>query len=298
MPGRVGAWLLDGILVGLLSLIPVIFAFLSGAVTLNGQALDQLSQIEPGTYQPFALVTVAIVHVNIGVLVVAVGVYVVLHLVYFAGSWVRMGGTPAQRALKIRVADDASGANLSVDQALLRWLLLEGISTIAGGVVLILFLNIAATTPMNQLFGDRGGFGAFGYGSAGVTIVSDVVSWGSTLWLIVLVVSAGASSLHRGLHDRISGSVVLKPAPAYPSWSGYGATPPGAGYWPTQGGPGFYGSPQPWPGYPPQSSYPPGPSQAPSPYPGYGAGAPPAVAPPAPPAVAPPGGDDTSTRIP
>ena len=269
MSGRVGAWILDGFLVGLLSLVPVVIAIVSGAVTMNRQALDQISQIQPGTYNPFSTVTVPIVSVNSGLLVVVAAIYVALHVLYYAGSWIKTGGTPAQQVLRLRVADNASGANLSVDQALMRWLLLEGIATIAGAVFLIIFLNAAATTPLNQLFGVEANFGTSGYRSFGVLIVSDIVSWGGSLWLIVLAISARASTVHRGLHDRVVGSIVLRPAPAYPNWSGYGYPPQGMPSWPSQSGQGFYGSSQPWPGYPPQSPYPPAPVPAPSPHPGY-----------------------------
>ena len=260
MPGRVGAWILDGLLVGLLSLVPVVIALVSGAVTLNQQALDQIGQIQPDTAQPFSSVTVPIISVNFGLLVAAAAVFIAIHVLYYAWGWIEFGGTLAQRALKLRVADNASGANLSVDQALMRWLLLEGISTITGAVFLILFLNAAATTPLNQLFGLDTNIGTSGYRSFGVTIVSDIVSWGSSLWLIVLAISAGASSVHRGLHDRMVGSIVVRPAPAYAGWSGYG--------YPTQAMP--YGPSKQWPGYPPQSNYPTAPGSAPRPYPGYG----------------------------
>ncbi len=261
MPGRVGAWLLDGFLVGLLSLVPAIIGIVTGAVTLNQQALDQIGQFEPGTYQPFSSVTVPILTVNVGLLVAAASVFIALHLLYYAGSWAKFGTTPAQRALKLRVADNDSGTNLSIEQALVRWLFLEGIATITGAVFLVVFLNSAATTPLNRLFGLNGNFGTAGYSSFGVTLVSDIVWWGSTLWLIVLAVSAGASSVHRGLHDRMVGSIVLRPTPAYPIWSGYGYPPQGMPYWP-QGSQSFYAPPQQWPGYPPQSPYPPAPGSA------------------------------------
>lgn len=270
MGRRVGAWILDGFLVGLLTLIPMILALVSGAVSLNQKALDQIQQIEPGTTsQPFASVTVPLLNVDTNMLVVAATIYIALHLAYFAGCWIGFGGTPAQRALQLRVADNASGANLSIDQALLRWALLEGIGTVTGAVFLIFLLNAAATTPLNQLVReDTASTMSIGSGSLGsITLVSNVVSWGSTLWMIILLISAGANSVHRGLHDRLVGSIVLGPAPAYPSWPGYGYYPQGAPYWPPQGGPIVSGPAGPWSSGPPQPTYPTAPG--PEPYPTY-----------------------------
>jgi uncharacterized RDD family membrane protein YckC len=275
MPRRVGAWLLDGLLIGLLSLVPLILALVSGAVAFNQEALDQIQASTSD--QPFATVTAPIVNVSMGPLVVVLAIYVLIHAAYFAGSWIMAGATPAQRGLGLRIVDNASGNRLSIDQALLRWLLLDGISTIVGSVVVVIFLNAAATTPLNQLFGiDAAGRSSMTSGSfGGVTVWSNLISWGSSLWTIALLISAGTNSLHRGLHDRLVGSIVLGTAPMYPSWPGYAYPPQTAPYWPPQAGPGFSGSSAPWPGYPPQPGYPPAPAPGPySPVPPYAGQAP------------------------
>jgi uncharacterized RDD family membrane protein YckC len=265
MGRRVGAWLLDGFLVGLLAIIPLILGLVLGAVSFNRQALDQLMQIDPSTTDnPFALVTAPFLSVNVPALIVALAVYIGIHVAYFAGGWIRLGGTPAQRILGLRVADTVSGENLSIDQALLRWVVLTGISTVVSAIFAVVLFNTFATTPMNQLVGT----GATGTALArfgalkNVNLISNLVSLGNGIWMLVMLISAGAHPLHRGLHDRIVGSIVLRPVTSYPAWPGYG--------YPPQAGPYGPGGGQGWPGYPPtpepyggdQTRYPGGPPTA------------------------------------
>ena len=281
MGRRVGAWVLDRFLAGLVSSIAVILAIVTGAVSLNSQAVDQLKQIDTEAYQPFSSVTAPLLNVNTGLLVVAVVVYVALSAAYFAGCWVSFGGTPCQRALHLQVADVASGKNLPLGRALFRWVLLEGLSAGIGAVFIIFFVDAIATTPTNQWLGSSPYASTFGLNSfGGLALLSNLVSLGSSVWLIVLIVSAGTNAVHRGLHDRIVGSIVVGPAQVVPSWPGYPYQPQGAPYWPPQGGPGYAYPPQPgyppqpWPGYPPQ-----GPTYPPQAWPGY----PPQGMPPTPP---------------
>jgi uncharacterized RDD family membrane protein YckC len=286
MGRRVGAWILDGFVGGLVSGIAVILAIVTGAVSLNSQALDQIKQIDQEAYRPFATVTAPLLNVNTGLLIVAAAVYVALSAVYYAGCWAKYGGTPCQQGLHLRVADVASGNKLSLGQALLRWLLLEGLSVGVGAVFLVLMCDAISTTPTNEWLGSNA-YGTLGLTSFGsLTLVSDLVSWGSLIWLIVLIVSAGTNPLRRGLHDRLAGSIVVGPAQAVAGWPGYP--------YPPQGAPGYSYPPQAWPGYPPQGpAYPPqawpgyppqGPVYPPQAWPGYppqgGPGYPPPPAPP------------------
>jgi hypothetical protein len=273
MGRRVGAWILDRLLSGFLAIIPVVLAIVTGAVSLNQQALDQLRQADPEAFRPFSSVTAPLFNVNTGPLILAVVVYVALNVAYYAGCWVKFGGTPCQRGLKLRVANVTTGENLGIGSALIRWAVLEGIAVCVSAIFIVLLFDSLAKTPTNQwlgygTYGSAFGTGAFG----GVTLMSNLVSWGSSLWLIILIVSAGTHSAHRGLHDRLVGSIVVGPAqlsswPAYQyppqGWPGYPYPPSGPGYPPQ--GQGY--QPQAWPGYP----YPPsGPG-----YPPQGQGYPP-----------------------
>jgi hypothetical protein len=54
MGRRIGAWILDSFLLGLLSIVPFILALVLGAVALNPDAIDQFRLMDPGTTtQPF-----------------------------------------------------------------------------------------------------------------------------------------------------------------------------------------------------------------------------------------------------
>jgi hypothetical protein len=302
MGRRVGAWFLDGLLAGFLAIIPVILAMVTGAVTLNQQAIDQ---IDWQAYRPFTDVTAPLFHVNTGLLILAAVVYVALNAAYYAGCWAKFGGTPCQRGLSLRVADVARGENLSIGNALLRWVLLQGLSIGIGAVFLVVFLGTLATIPANEWLGGGYYFGSTAYGSYGsVSLLSNLVSGVSGIWLIVLIVSAGTNPARRGLHDRLAGSIVVGPARVAPSWPGYpyppqpwpGYPPQGPGYppqawpgYPPQGAPGYPYPPQAWPGYPPQGA--PGYPYPPQAWPGYppqGPGYPPQGAPGHPPQAAPP----------
>jgi uncharacterized RDD family membrane protein YckC len=250
MGRRVGAWILDRFLAGLLAIVPVVMAIASGAVTLNQQALDQLGQLAPHSYQPFAHVTAPLLNVKTGPLVVAAVVLIGLSAVYYAGCWAWFGATPCQRALNLRVADVESGKNLPIGVALMRWFLLEGLSECLTAVFLVMLLNAIARTPTNEWLGTGNAnvYGSFG----GVGALANLVSGASSLWLIALIVSAGANPARRGIHDRLMGSIVVEPVRAVAAWPGY---PPQAwpGY-PPQAWPGY--PPQAWPGYPPQGPAP------------------------------------------
>jgi len=150
MGRRVGAWILDSLLSGLISAIAFVFAIVTGAVGLNQQALDQLSQVPRGAPDPFAGVTAPLLTVHTGPLVATVILLIAISAAYFAGSWMLFGGTPCQRALGLRVVDVTDGEKLSFDAALIRWLLLSGIAGILTGVLAVVVLNWIATTPTNQ----------------------------------------------------------------------------------------------------------------------------------------------------
>jgi uncharacterized RDD family membrane protein YckC len=284
MGRRVGAWILDSLLSGLISSIAFVFAIVTGAVGFNQQAFDQLSQVPSGAPDPFADVTAPLFIVHTGPLIAAVVLLIAISAVYFAGSWILFGGTPCQRALGLRVVDVADGEKLSIDAAVIRWLLLSGIAGILSGVLAVVVLNWMATTPTNQWL-SVGAYGSttttMSFGGSGA--LSNVISWGSSLWSIVLLISAGMNSTHRAIHDRLSGSIVIgRVQAAQPGWGGYG-TPSQAwpGYQPQ--GPGYpaqnpqapqwpqppqwpQGSqPQPWPGYQQPGAPTPPPYPAPQP---------------------------------
>ena len=92
MGRRFVAWILDSILSGLVSVIAFVFALVSGAVGLNQQALDQLNQVPRGAPDPFAGVTAPLLTVHTGPLVASFVLLSLINGVYFAGTWLMIGG--------------------------------------------------------------------------------------------------------------------------------------------------------------------------------------------------------------
>jgi hypothetical protein len=252
MGRRFGAWIIDQILAGCLVLIPVVLAFASGAVAINESALDQLSSY------PYSSVTVPLLVVNpTGVIMVTV-LYVVMLLAYYPGCWWAIRGTVGQRLLSLDVACVEGPDNLPLSRAIVRWLVLSGIWTIVSAVVAVMVINLMATVPFSET-SYSGTLSTLTVNPQiqSVDTVSNISSWGSTLWSIVLLISAGRHSLKRGLHDRVAGSIVLGRAPLVTQWPNGGQWGPGgsvpAGY-PGRWASGAY----PQGGYPPQGAYPQG----------------------------------------
>ncbi len=99
--------------------------------------------------------------------------------VYFVGCWCGARRTIGMRLLGLRVERDDDGGALSVSQAAVRWLVLEGILSIVSVVM----------GPVDALYW-----------------VSFAVTW---LWIIGLLVSTGRDPQRRGIHDKLSGSIVI-----------------------------------------------------------------------------------------
>jgi uncharacterized RDD family membrane protein YckC len=301
MGRRIGAWILDDIFGGLLAIIPMIVAIVVRAVSLNQEALDQIDS-HRYDIDPLAQVTAPLFTVEMGSLAIIAILYVVMMALYFVWSWIAWGASPAQKLLGLRVADASTGGNLRLDQALLRWVVLTGVTQIIGVITLLLVFDWLAKTPTNEWitynrYGSATTSGSFGLGG-GYTLLS----YGTSLWPIVLVIVTGIDKMKRGWHDKLAGSIVLGPLQysAYAAYPGYGAapvwppqpagSPPPAPMWPPQPAgtppqapmwpPQPVGAPPQAPGYPP-SAYP---GYPPSAYPGY-PGYPPQAQPPSQPAA-------------
>lgn len=112
----------------------------------------------------------------------------VIGLVYFAASWVAMRGSPGQRLLGMTIGAEADGARLTGGQAIIRWLLLSGP-----------FVLVSVLTA-----------GLRGVRAAYLAI--------PLAWYLVLLVTTARDARRQGLHDRLSGTVVVKPLPPA-AWS-------------------------------------------------------------------------------
>ena len=99
---------------------------------------------------------------------------------YFVGSWLRSGATPGQRLLGMRVVRIEREARLRPGQAVGRWLLLG--------------------TPLGLISTLLGPPSVVG----GVLVVA------IAFWFAVLIVSTARDKRKRGLHDRITGTIVRR----------------------------------------------------------------------------------------
>ena len=102
-----------------------------------------------------------------------------LNAAYFAGAWVAMHASPAQRLLGLRVVDEHTGERLSAGQALTRWAGLWGP-----------FALVAVWAA-----------GARGLGAVYLALPA--------AWALALLVSALRDRRRQAWHDRWSNAVVL-----------------------------------------------------------------------------------------
>jgi hypothetical protein len=103
-----------------------------------------------------------------------------LSAAYFVVPWALWSGSPAQLALRLRVRGGAGGEPLPVGRAITRWVLL--------------FPPFATVSAL----------------AAGVPLLGWFVWGGALVWYVVLLLTAARSETNRGLHDRLSGSLVCK----------------------------------------------------------------------------------------
>jgi hypothetical protein len=272
---RLGAWLLDLFFFGLLSLIPVLLAFATGAVGISAAAARQMD------LNPYVQPTVPLLAVNDATLAAWSAVWVVLAIAYAAACWALFRGLPGQRLLKLQVADAATGRNLSPARAVWRALLVNGIPAAATAVMVVVACRMLATI----VAADIGAASETSYLDATYTNVWGVVISGCGLaswaWPLLLLISVGASRDRRGIHDRLAGSMVVGRAPALVTWGNAHGHPAG-----------IYGA-----SYGHQYGQPPGPAgQPPILPPGYLWPQPPGADPAA--GAAPPAGSESSADSP
>jgi uncharacterized RDD family membrane protein YckC len=243
---RTGAWLLDGILSGMLAIVALIVAFASHGMSVNQDWLNAVS------LDPAAKPNVPMLGVQEGPLIGSVVLFVVLVALYYAGCWALFRATPAQKLLSLQVADARTGRNVPFWRALIRWVVLGGAWT----VVLALYMYLAAELYSRATVSDLANPNGLAYSNASAGLASgfnavELFGLLSLLLVIVLPVSASMSDYKRGLHDRLAGTIVVGKAntgPAYaaPQYYAPGQVPP----------PGYGQPPQAY-GQPPQGYAPP-----------------------------------------
>lgn len=262
---RLGAWLLDRGFFFLIALMLGGIALVVGAVDVSPGASDQMLG---GTSAN--LVTVPLLTVNTSLLVAFGVAWVLVQYAYEALSWTFFRGTPGQRILSLRVADAATGRNLTLWQSSLRWLALESVPQIALTVFLVVFVRMMGDVPPSSygagaLTGSIPTNGTY----TTVSLVGDVAILLSVGWRLGLFVITTTHPAKRGLHDRLAGSLVVGRASVASYWAQaqYGGVGGPAGPFAAGGsyGPGYpYGPPAPQvpPVQPPPGQWPPSPGPA------------------------------------
>lgn len=214
MAARIGAWLLDLVLLLLLALLPATIALVSGAVTFDAEAVRQMEQ-NPPLYP-----TVPLLHVQLGPVIFCAVLWVALIVVGGAVSWTLRRGTPGQRIASLQVADSATGRNLTFARAGIRSIVLFGIPAAASAVVAVAtcqVLTVMVPADFQRLGAGNAALETYGIGGAWVGLISlaSLVVWS---WPLLLLVSTFSRD-RVGLHDRLAGSVVVARDPVPSKWS-------------------------------------------------------------------------------
>ncbi len=166
VPSRIGAFIID-----------VLILFVVGMVlSLILNAIVPVVQVNPNARSFADLVTFN----PIGVLVQGIAGLAV-SAAYFVFTWTnpQWRASVGQRALGMQVGNEADGAAVTVNQAVVRWALLFGPQTLA----------------------------SFLYG---VPTIGMLISLLALVWAIVLLVTTAQSPTKQGLHDRYARTVVIR----------------------------------------------------------------------------------------
>lgn len=162
-PARIAGFVVDAVLVALASFVVLtVLGLIHGPVVVIGGSGDLPDRVEVDTAR-FAIDSFAIT---------------MLAGFYFAGSWVRSGATPGQGSVRLRVLDATGRSNVTVMQAVIRFLALGAPLWLIAGIV---------------------------SGNA------RLAAWCLTvLWYGVLTVTVVRGSSASGIHDRLARTVVVR----------------------------------------------------------------------------------------
>ncbi len=260
MGARVGAWLIDTLILGGLQLGFWMLAVAVGALSINPEAERQLEA------SPLTMPTVAPYEANLPLLAGMLAVLVGLSIAYATISWWRFRGLPGQRLLSLQVGSADTGRNLGLGRALVRAIAALGIPLAAGAALLYAIFAYETSVPWSDVLDPRAGGPTEVWLSTWSTILFVIVLV-VVAWPVILLTSTAASATHQGLHDRLAKSLVV--GKGTPAWVG-SAYPPG--YVPAVGpqadylmpgflappGAGSGAGPEPLPGALPPSQSPPG----------------------------------------
>jgi uncharacterized RDD family membrane protein YckC len=160
---RVGALIIDVIILGIVAAVI--------AVALNVPGVQQTTTVSSGgTSTSFSVTNSGWVQV----------ISAIVSVLYCVGSWLLMAGTPGQRMLGMHVYQVSGPQALTLEAAVIRWLLLFGIMTGVGAVA-VLSVDLTGVVGLAQL-----------------------------AWLVVLIYTTIQSPMKQGIHDKYAQSIVVR----------------------------------------------------------------------------------------
>lgn len=239
MSTRLGAWLIDSLILGGFHVGFWMLAVAVGALSVNPVAEQQLQSA------PLTLPAVPPYQANLPLLGLMLAVFAALNVAYAAAFWAYFRGMPGQRMLSLQVGSAATGRNLSPGRALLRGIVVLGLPVGAAAGVIYGVFAFEASVPWPDVLDPVPG----GPADVWLSRWSAFLLLGLFLvfvWPVILLIATGLSRTRQGLHDRAAGSLVVGVART-PTWTAGYRTVYGAGGGPA-GGPAS-GS---VPGAPPQ----------------------------------------------
>lgn len=235
MGTRLGAWLVDSLILGGFQMGFLMLAVAVGALSVNPEAERQIQAA------PLTMPTVPPYQANLPLLAAMLAVFVALVVVYASFFWASYRGLPGQRLFSLQVGSAATGRNLSVRSALLRALVSVGIPFGAFAGVLYGVFAFETSVPWSDVVSQSPGGPAEAWMSTPSGLLLTVAMLLMATWPVLLLIWTAASQTRQGPHDRLAGSLVVGKAAT--RWAGAGQRPGyppafGPGYGPGYG-PGF-----------------------------------------------------------
>jgi hypothetical protein len=237
---RLGAWLVDSLILGVVFVIVVLVAAAAGAIGINAEAERQLE------IAPTSLPTVAPYLANLPSLAVFAGFFVLVSVGFATVFVARFRGLPGQLMFSLQVGDAETGRNLRLRLALVRAVVSVGIPSAGAAGLLFSVVALESSVPWSEVVNPQPGGAAETWLASWAAPIL-VAMLALFVWPVVLLISTAASRTHRGLHDLAGRSQVVGRARAS---FGYGRPvgqmpgyPPGA--WP----PGVMPPTSAWPGF-------------------------------------------------
>ena len=169
-PNRMIGYLIDAIILTILSIVgAIVISVVFGPVV----TVDLTSDISISFNRGLALANAVL--------------GTMISLAYFVGTWRHLRASPGQRALRMRIGDQADGGTITYQRGVIRWLFIG----------LPLGVEAVASTLVTGL-GDS------------------LLLFALSLWYLILLISTARNPRKQGFHDRAARTVVTKMARVVP----------------------------------------------------------------------------------